>query len=85
MQTGMSGNGPINAMNRRAWVLLFRKAKTHLRTNETESGGEIPVVAFDMFFRFRSMEYLVEDDWCPAACTSPITNNRTCNYFLKLL
>ncbi len=44
-------------------VYIFSvERKLNLRTNETETGGSIPVVAFNMSFGFKTMDELIEDE-----------------------
>lgn len=44
-------------------VYIFSvERKLNLQTNETETGGDIPVVAFNMSFGFRTMEDIVEEE-----------------------
>lgn len=44
-------------------VYIFSvERKLNLRTNETEREHDIPVVAFNMSFGFRTMEELIEDE-----------------------
>lgn len=54
----------IDSCNRyEGLVYIFSvERKLNLLTNETESGGDIPVVAFNLSFGFRTMKDLVEDE-----------------------
>ena len=49
-------------------VYIFSvERKLNLRTNETESGGDIPVMAFNMSDGFRTMDDIIEDE-CVTYC-----------------